>query len=68
MKQKTGADQLHGYCTADLHLYFCIYTKNRFSHGAQILKTAYNKGADQIRWMHGLVLATYVCIYIKKVF
>ena len=30
--ENKGADQLRGYCTADLCLRFRIYTKTRFSH------------------------------------
>ena len=30
--ENKGADQLCGYSTADLHLCFCTYKKQRFSH------------------------------------
>ena len=30
--ENKGADQLHGYCEADLRLCFRIYAKSRFSY------------------------------------
>ena len=32
--ENIGADQLRSYSAADLHLYFHIYAKSRFSHDA----------------------------------
>ena len=35
--ENKGADQLQGNHAADLHLYFRIYAKSRFSHDAALI-------------------------------
>ena len=36
--ENKSADQLRGYCAADLHLCSHIYVKSRFSHDAAYMK------------------------------
>ena len=34
--ENNGADQLHGYCEADLNLYFCEHAECWFSRGVPV--------------------------------
>ena len=56
-----GADQLHGYCKADLRLCFRIYKKPVFSRRGPFYDLCSdNKGADQFRQVPRLICSDFI--------
>ena len=55
--ENNGADQLHGYCEADLNLYFCEHAECWFSRGVPVS----NYGMRNVGFLVACLSQTMVC-------